>query len=286
MKRELLICICALTLVASITDSIYACCEKPVANFSAPNSVTICEVVNFSGSSSYDPDNTVIHTYSWDFGSGACDIDSSSNLPNASCKYSTAGDKTVTLTVTDNDNPDCCGGTPDCNDKTSDPYSLTITVVAPTGEDSTFIRWDGPAAGFKGQLTPTADDFSGLSVEEVDGGDGWDDCWFAGSQYPKFDYLTGGSWDIIANNWYQFCDWLNFGLGRISYYRTHPAGNPSAPCSAGITQCMVVDCPCSDDNDGCPCSVDEYTNHPLINTIGPMNITNERDGVSASRTYP
>jgi hypothetical protein len=280
MKRELLICICALTVVASTIDRIYACCEKPVADFTmTSNDVVICEEVSFNGSSSYDPDNTVIQTYSWDFGSGACDIDSSDNLPNASCRYSTGGNKTVTLTVTDNDNPDCCDSEdPNCIDKTSDEYSLSITVAAPTGEDSTFFGWSGPKAYFKGKLTPTADNFSGISVEEVDGGGGTDGCHFTGSAMTEYDHLTGGgTWTIVAGNWYDAYDAIGWGIADIIYYRSNPPGSPSAQCSTTLTQCMVVDC---------PCSIDEYTNHPIILTIGTTTITGERDGVSETRIYP
>jgi hypothetical protein len=128
MKREILICVCALTVVASSTDRIYACCEVPVADFSVTDYICVDCEVSFDASASYDPDGTDL-TYSWNFGSGAYDIDESDPV-NPTCKYSSAGVKTIILEVTDNDDPDCCDGNPDCSDKDSDPNAVqTLTVV-------------------------------------------------------------------------------------------------------------------------------------------------------------
>jgi len=125
MKREILICVFALTVVASITDSIYACCEKPVAYFSIIPYDPQCigTTITFdAGYYSYDPDGTTL-TYEWDFGDGETGTGAI-----ATHSYDEGGDFTVTLTVTDNDDPDCCGGAPDCNDKW-DTDSGIVTVV-------------------------------------------------------------------------------------------------------------------------------------------------------------
>ena len=60
--------------------------------------------VNLDGSESHDEDNggAAITAYSWTFGSGAYDTNGDTTAT-PSCKYSTGGTKTVTLTVTDND---------------------------------------------------------------------------------------------------------------------------------------------------------------------------------------
>ena len=60
--------------------------------------VLVNEIVNFDGSGSYAPDCDEL-TYSWDFGTDATPASGSGVAP--SCTYSTVGDKTVTLTVTD-----------------------------------------------------------------------------------------------------------------------------------------------------------------------------------------
>lgn len=70
--------------------------------------------VAFDGSSSSDSDGTIA-SYSWDFGDG-----STSTQQKPDHTYATDGDKTVVLTVTDND-----GAT--------DSVSKTVTVTAPSG---------------------------------------------------------------------------------------------------------------------------------------------------------
>jgi len=92
----------------------------------APSSQCVDCVVSFSAGASYDPDGTTL-SYSWSFGDGAYGI-TGGNTPNPTCKYSSSGTKTVTLTVTDNDNPDCCGGQGGCSDKSSST-SRTVTIV-------------------------------------------------------------------------------------------------------------------------------------------------------------
>jgi len=124
MKRELLICVCALTLFASITDSIYACCEDPVASFTFTPSTPRCvgTTITFDAYYSYDPDGTTL-TYEWDFGDGETGTGVITTH-----SYDEGGNYTVTLRVTDNDDPDCCGGDPNCEDH-QDEDSQTVDVV-------------------------------------------------------------------------------------------------------------------------------------------------------------
>lgn len=127
-------------------------CVKPVANFTfSPDNVCVDYVVSFDGSSSYDPDGSSL-TYCWSFGSGA-HLVYGADTATPTCTYTTAGSKTVTLTVTDCDS--CINCDPKTN-KTSDPKTLTLTVVAvssvtasPTnvcvGQNATFTAVSNPS---------------------------------------------------------------------------------------------------------------------------------------------
>jgi len=116
-----------MTIVVSTVGTTYACCQSPIASFTAPSSaVCVDSVVPFSAGASYDPDGTTL-SYSWSFGDGAYGI-TGGNTASPTCKYSSSGTKTVTLTVTDNDDPDCCGGQGSCSDK-SNSTSRTVTIV-------------------------------------------------------------------------------------------------------------------------------------------------------------
>ncbi len=80
--------------------------------------------LTFDAGDSYDPDDTTL-TYDWSFGVDATNI-SGADTSTPSCSYDQGGVKTVTLSVTDNDNPDC---STECEDKTSEEVSRTLTVV-------------------------------------------------------------------------------------------------------------------------------------------------------------
>ena len=70
--------------------------EAPVAVINGPYAASENQVINFSSAGSNDPDGT-ISTYLWNFGDG-----NSSSQANPSHSYASAGNYTVTLTVTDN----------------------------------------------------------------------------------------------------------------------------------------------------------------------------------------
>jgi glucose/arabinose dehydrogenase len=76
----------------------------PDAQISAnpPNSPQLSTVYTFSGVGSYDPDNNLPLTYSWDFGDGAT---TSTASPTVTHQYATPGAKTVTLVVRDSGSP-------------------------------------------------------------------------------------------------------------------------------------------------------------------------------------
>ncbi len=72
--------------------------DFPTAKFTySPSNPKVGSTVTFNASSSYDPDGTIV-TYSWDFGDGTTGTGIVVNHI-----YSSAGDKPVILTVTDDD---------------------------------------------------------------------------------------------------------------------------------------------------------------------------------------
>ena len=121
------------------TDSTYGCdCDYPDPNAEIVvgegeneerfKEIVVCigSEVNFSGSNSSDPDGTTL-SYSWSLGDGA-DPNSEVDSEDTSTRYDSSGIKTVTLTVTDNDRPDCCGTGANCTDR-SDTDTVKVTVV-------------------------------------------------------------------------------------------------------------------------------------------------------------
>ena len=83
------------TTTVTISDSTFN--QEPVANVGGPYSGNVDNIVSFNGSSSYDNDGA-ISSYSWDFGDG-----SSGTGQTTMHIYTSEGNYTVTLTVTDND---------------------------------------------------------------------------------------------------------------------------------------------------------------------------------------
>ena len=83
---------------------------NPIADAGADQRVTLDEATNsvrvsFDGSDSHDPDGGANKKYAWNFGEGATPGKVSGRAKvQPSCSYNTIGTKTVTLTVTDNEN--------------------------------------------------------------------------------------------------------------------------------------------------------------------------------------
>ena len=116
---------------------------KPTAAFTS----TVSDLaVSFDGASSSDPDGTV-DSYAWDFGDGATSTQVSPNHT-----YTTAGDKSVTLTVTDDD-----GAT--------DTVTKTVTATSPPNIKPT-AAFSSSTSGlsFNGTSTSTDSDGSVVSL--------------------------------------------------------------------------------------------------------------------------
>jgi len=179
------------------------------------------------------------------------------------CSFTTHWDSPGTKTVT---------AVPKCGNS----KSKQVNVVCPAGETTQFDSWSGPAAGFKSQLIPADADFSCLSVRDKDGTGSEDHCWFAGSERPKFESLTGGTWSVGANNWWGN-DWLSWGDQDITYYRAHPdANNPRAPCCTNLAQIMeVVEGYCGD-----------YASGTLDIWINVTTVAASRNMAMAAKPYP
>jgi len=81
--------------------SLYVSRRPPVADFTSMPSFPVADQsVTFNASNSYDLDGTIV-SYKWDFGDGNT---TTLTNPLVTHQYSTAGNYTVILTVTDNDN--------------------------------------------------------------------------------------------------------------------------------------------------------------------------------------
>ena len=87
----------------------------PVAHAGSDQTVSVKTKVYFDGSGSTDPDGGNLY-YSWAFGAGAKPATGRGVKP--SCTYTTTGDKTVTLIVTDDRGVE------------SDVATLTVTVIS------------------------------------------------------------------------------------------------------------------------------------------------------------
>lgn len=183
------------------------------------------------------------------------------------CSFTTHWDSPDTKTVT---------ATPDCGSS----KSKQVTIVCPTGETTEFFGWSGPAAGFMSQLTPTARDFSCLTVRERDGTGSHDGCWFEGSIYEeKYESLAGPyfTWPVEAGNWWG-PDWLSWGTLRIDYYRNNPPppDYPAAPCCTNIAQIMdVVEEGCGD-----------YAGGMLTLWINTTTVAATRNGFMVAKPWP
>src|SRR4030095_8229407 len=96
------------------------------------------------------------------------------------------------------------------------------------GKEQTMQRW-------RQQLTPTNIDFQGCQVTEAEDKFESNTCWFNGSKFEEVAKITGGTWQVLTNN-YWGDDYIGFATEAVKYYRK--AGR--APCEAIYYQLMKI----------------------------------------------
>jgi hypothetical protein len=124
-------------------------------------------------------------------------------------------------------------------------------------------------------LDPLSVCFGNINVKCVNGAGAHDDLWFTGSTYGKWLELNAKQWDVDDDNswWYST---EGFKDAAITYYRTNPAGMPSAPNSVTLKEEMHV----VEGTSG------KYDAFDYILEIGLTTIKTTRDSLSKSKTYP
>ena len=154
--------------------------------------------------------------------------------------------------------------------------------ICPTGETTTFDGWGYGffALGkFYSCLLPANVDFSGCKVKEQNPGGAVDYCWYAGSALQKNeDGITGSiNWPVGANNRWGPDIIRIWTQDMVDYYRTHPAGQSRAPCSAVWPQKMVV---------VCPDKAIQYKVNTLVSVINMADVTITRNSATGVYSYP
>ena len=173
-------------------------------------------------------------------------------------------------TTGDNRDVDCS-----CDGGTTWTNQITVDVKKPTDETTEVLGWyDDTFSQFKAQLTPTSIDFSGIKVVERDPGGANDGCWFQGAPFGKATGVTGGTWDVGADNWWQK-DTVGIAWFAVLWYQDN---HPNLPCVVTIPQKMDVVIPGAANI--------EYTSNTLTTTVGSSTIKNERDDEPHQKSYP
>lgn len=112
--------------------------------------------------------------------------------------------------------------------------------TAPTGENTLYNAWSGlipTAYKWRGQLNG-AGSFTGREVQEFEGGNDVDTCWWPGSAYAAVSGLSGGTWSIDASNQYGD-DTVSWHWTMVDYYRSQNR----APCQFETDQIMKINKP-------------------------------------------
>ena len=151
--------------------------QVPTANPGGPYSATVGTPVTFDGSGSIDPDGSIA-SYAWTFGDG-----SSGSGVRPSATYASAGNFTVTLTVTD--------------DRGASSQPVTTTVTVNVGQQPPTASAGGPYSGTVNQQVA----FDGTGSSDPDGsvvsyawrfGDGNSGT----GPTPTHSYAAGGAFTV------------------------------------------------------------------------------------------
>ena len=188
--------------------------QPPAAAFTSSCSNLDC---SFDGTGSSDPDGTIA-SYAWDFGDGTT---SSSSKPTHS--YANEGDKTVTLTVTDD------GGA-------TSTVSHTVTVTKPVPANQ------APTASFTVSCSNLDCSFDGTSSSDPDGtiaSYAWDfgDGTTSSSNKPTHSYAAAGDHTVsltVTDN--------QGATGTVSKTATTTVPANQAPTASFTVSCSNLAC--------------------------------------------
>lgn len=120
---------------------------------------------------------------------------------------------------------------------------------------------------------PSTINFGGRTVTEGDpGGGGPDTCHFVGSRYDPLESISGGTWEVDANNEWgdDFVGWIP---SAVLYYRL----NERAPCGTRFPQRMVI---------ACATSNPQYVTNELTMDIYPEEVSSGRADQRVQRVWP
>ncbi|QXP54745.1 PKD domain-containing protein [Cellulophaga sp. HaHa_2_95] len=231
------------TQVYTVTVIVPAVNQAPSAEATSDISSGLIDLeVQFSGSTSYDPDDGDILSYSWDFGDGTTAI-----TANPSHTFTTAGTYMVTLTVSDN-------GTPILNNTDT----ITITVGKPNISAFVDAGEDILVGPFDYQFRLEGNFSGSTTVSSI-----------------LWEEISTGSSTISSPN--SFNTNVTITLGGTYIYKLTVIDNLGG-VGSDIIEVTVVQCPdsCSTGESRC---YDPATNIcSCVNTSGPVAILCEAEG--------
>ena len=141
-----------------------------------------------------------------------------------------------------------------------------------TGETTTTDSWTNSYHQFRATALPTTISFAGRSVTERDsGGGGPDTCWFQGSQVAKWETIDINTGTVDSQN--QYGDQVGWDPNNVLYYRAQGR----APCGTTLQQSMSL---------YCGISLQFFKYNTLQASFTATQVTNVRDGISVTRTWP
>lgn len=201
--------------------------------------------------------------------SGTIQNDGNDLGPNTSWRNVTGESGTTTVTKSPSDLP---------ISETTNAVGFSTGVNATLGQ---FRQILNAASG-------STDIFKGRQVRETTGfGTKYDNCWFTGSLYPKWDKVQGSLWNVgyygiyppfvtSLNEWAD--DYIGWPTTIVDYYRKHRTGTPNI-CGARIPQAMYIG------TSGTSGSSRNYSNGSVGEDIYTDHVTAIRNGVSQTAYY-